>query len=106
MDAYTMIHGKRGMFENQARSERYNISKALFPCNLAEGSPVSPHVIKMMGYIETLAKLGCEFNDDLATDVILYYHKEGHWFRNCKKYFEEQKNKKESETFASGINVI
>jgi hypothetical protein len=31
-------------------------------------------------------------------------HKKGHWFRNCKKYLEEQK--KVSETFASGINVI
>jgi hypothetical protein len=32
---------------------------------------VSPHVIKLMGYIETLIKLGCEIKDDLATDVIL-----------------------------------
>jgi hypothetical protein len=66
-----MIQGLRGMFENQARVERYNISKALFSCKLAEGTPVSPHVIKMMGYIETLDKLGCELKDDLATDVIL-----------------------------------
>jgi hypothetical protein len=29
-----------------------------------------------------------------------------HWFRNCKKYLEEQKKKKGSETSASGINVI
>jgi hypothetical protein len=43
----------RGMFENQARDERYNISKALFTCKLAEGRLVSPHVIKMMDYIET-----------------------------------------------------
>jgi hypothetical protein len=71
MDAYTMIQGLRGMFENQARAERYNISKALFACELAEGSPVSPHLIKMMGYTETLDKLGCELKDDLATDVIL-----------------------------------
>jgi hypothetical protein len=71
MDAYTMIQGLRGMFENQARIERYNISKALFACKLAEGSSVSPHVIKMMGYIETLDKLGCELKDDLVTDVIL-----------------------------------
>jgi hypothetical protein len=59
------------MFENQAMAERYNISKALFACKLAEGSSISPHVIKMMGYIETLDKLGCEFKDDLATDGIL-----------------------------------
>jgi hypothetical protein len=30
----------------------------------------------------------------------------GHWFRNCKKYLEEQKKKKGSETSTSGINVI
>jgi hypothetical protein len=35
VDAYTMIQGLRGMFENQANAERYNISKALFACKLA-----------------------------------------------------------------------
>jgi hypothetical protein len=55
-----MIQGLRGMFENQARAERYNISKALFACKLTKGSLASPHVIKMMGYIETLDKLGWE----------------------------------------------
>ncbi|WVZ85239.1 LOW QUALITY PROTEIN: hypothetical protein U9M48_032186 [Paspalum notatum var. saurae] len=30
----------------------------------------------------------------------------GHWSRNCQKYLEEKKNQKESETYASGINVI
>jgi hypothetical protein len=33
-------------------------------------------------------------------------HKKGHWFRNYKKYLEEQKKKKGSETSASGINGI
>ena len=66
-----MIGGLRGMFENQARVERYNISKSLFSCKLAEGSPVGPHVIKMIGYIETLDRLGSELHDDLAIDVIL-----------------------------------
>jgi hypothetical protein len=186
------------MFENQARAERYNISKALFVYKLAEGSLVSPHVIKMMGYIETLTKLGCEIMDDLGTDMILqslmvsyesfimnfymnviektvvelhgmlkiskdsikknpnhvmmvqkenkkrkhwtprkgkgkkkvfdepssskpkpkgksgpspneecfHCHKKGHWFRNCKKYLEEQKKKKGSETSALCIIFI
>jgi hypothetical protein len=66
-----MIQGLRGMFENLARAERYNILKGLFACKLVEGSPVSPHVIKMMGYIETLTKLGYKIKDDLATYVIL-----------------------------------
>jgi hypothetical protein len=34
-DAHSMIEGLRGMFENQARTERYNISKSLFVCKLA-----------------------------------------------------------------------
>jgi hypothetical protein len=59
------------MFENQARTKRYNISKVLFAYKLTEGSPISPHVIKMMGYIDTLIKLGCEIKDNLATNVIL-----------------------------------
>jgi hypothetical protein len=59
------------MFENQVTAEKYNISKALFACKLVEGSPVSPHVIKMMGYVEILTKLSCEIKDDLPTDVIL-----------------------------------
>jgi hypothetical protein len=66
-----MIQGLRGMFENQARAKRYNISKALFVYKLAVGSPVSSHVIKMMSYIETMDKHGCELKNDLATDVIL-----------------------------------
>jgi hypothetical protein len=66
-----MIHGLCGMFENQVRAEMYNILKALFVCKLVEDSPISPHVIKMMGCIETLTKLGCEIKDDLATYVIL-----------------------------------
>jgi hypothetical protein len=70
VDAYTIIQGLCGMFENQARTEMYNIPNALFLCKLAEGSPMSLHVIKIMGYIETLDKLGCELKDDLATDVI------------------------------------
>jgi hypothetical protein len=198
VDAYTMIQGLCGMFVNQARAERHIISKALFVCKLAEGSPISPHVIKMRCYIETLTKLGCEIKDDLATDMILqsllvsyelfiinfhmsglekimtelhgmlkttkdsikknpkhvmmvqkekkkmkcwtppigkgkekvfdepssskpktkgksgpsleeecfHCHKKGHWFRNYKKYLDEQNKKKGSETFASDINVI
>jgi hypothetical protein len=66
-----MIVGLHGMFENQARAERYNISKSLFSVKLTEGRPISPHMIKTIGYIETLDKLGCELNDDLAIDVIL-----------------------------------
>jgi hypothetical protein len=62
------------MFENQARADRYNILKALFACKLVEGSSVSPHMIKMIGHIETMDKLSYELKDDLANDVILQSH--------------------------------
>jgi len=70
-DAYNMIEGLKGMFESQARVERYNTLKALFGSKLAEGSPVSPHVIKMIGYIEALDRHGIELDPELVTDVIL-----------------------------------
>ena len=68
---YNMIMGLCGMFKNQARVDRFNTSKALFGCKLAEGAPVSPHVIKMIGYIESLQRLGFPLDDNFATDVIL-----------------------------------
>ncbi|KAJ1270543.1 hypothetical protein BS78_06G059800 [Paspalum vaginatum] len=69
LDAFNMIEGLHGMFESQARVEKYNTSKALFGSNLAEGNPISPHVIKMIGHIEALGRLGIE--PELTTDVIL-----------------------------------
>ncbi|KAK8589648.1 hypothetical protein V6N12_024041 [Hibiscus sabdariffa] len=37
---------------------------------MSEESPVGAHVIKMMGYIQTLEKLGFPLKDELATDAI------------------------------------
>nr|AAV85747.1 Integrase core domain, putative [Oryza sativa Japonica Group]AAX92956.1 retrotransposon protein, putative, Ty1-copia sub-class [Oryza sativa Japonica Group]ABA92827.2 retrotransposon protein, putative, Ty1-copia subclass [Oryza sativa Japonica Group] len=71
LDAHTIITGLRNMFEDQARAKRFNTSKSLFACRLAEGNPVSPHVIKMIGYNETLEKLGFPLSQELATDLIL-----------------------------------
>ncbi|KAK8569060.1 hypothetical protein V6N12_007592 [Hibiscus sabdariffa] len=71
MVAYEMIQNLKEIYEGQARQERYETSKALFQCKMSEGSPVGAHVIKMMGYIQTLEKLGFALNDELATDVVL-----------------------------------
>ncbi|KAL4379185.1 hypothetical protein GQ457_02G025820 [Hibiscus cannabinus] len=71
MVAYDMIQNLKEIYEGQARQERYETSKALFQCNTSEGSPVGAHVIKMMGYIQTLEKLGFALNDELAIDVVL-----------------------------------
>ncbi|KAG8501093.1 hypothetical protein CXB51_003174 [Gossypium anomalum] len=71
MVAYDMIEHLKELYQGQASQERFNISKALFQCKLAEGSPVGPHVLKMIGYIESLSKLGFLLSQELATDVIL-----------------------------------
>ncbi|KAL4383441.1 hypothetical protein GQ457_15G018390 [Hibiscus cannabinus] len=71
MVAYEMIQNIKEIYEGQARQERYETSKALFQCKMSEGSPVGAHVIKMMGYIQTLEKLGFALNDELAIDVVL-----------------------------------
>ncbi|KAG8493075.1 hypothetical protein CXB51_010384 [Gossypium anomalum] len=71
MVAYDMIEHLKELYQGQARQERFDISKALFQCKLAEGSPVGPHVLKMIGYIGSLSKLGFPLSQELATDVIL-----------------------------------
>ncbi|KAK8576718.1 hypothetical protein V6N13_015151 [Hibiscus sabdariffa] len=38
---------------------------------MSEGSPVGAHVIKMMGCMQMLEKLGFPLNDELAIDVVL-----------------------------------
>ncbi|KAG8501098.1 hypothetical protein CXB51_003177 [Gossypium anomalum] len=71
MVAYDMIEHLKELYQGQARQEMFDISKALFQCKLAEGSPVGTHVLKMIGYIESLSKLGFSLSQGLATNVIL-----------------------------------
>ncbi|KAK8632173.1 hypothetical protein V6N13_028950 [Hibiscus sabdariffa] len=71
MVAYEMIQNLKEIYEEQARQERYETSKALFQCKMSEGSLVGAHVIKMMGYIQALGKLGFPLNIELAIDVVL-----------------------------------
>ncbi|KAK8986980.1 hypothetical protein V6N11_055297 [Hibiscus sabdariffa] len=71
MVAYEMIQNLKESYEGQARQERYETSKALFQCKMTEGTPVEAHVIKMMGYVQTLEKLGFPLKNELATDLIL-----------------------------------
>jgi hypothetical protein len=45
-------------------------------------------------------------SDPFPDEECFHCHKKRHWFRTCKKYLEEQKRKKQSETYSLGINVI
>src|SRR3954466_9186523 len=66
-----MIVALKDMFQTQARAERYNVAKSFVECKLADGAGVGPHVIKMVGYSQTLEKLGFPLGQELATDFIL-----------------------------------
>ena len=47
---HDMIVVVRDMFQTQAKTERFNVSKAFAETKLAEGASVGPHVIKLVGY--------------------------------------------------------
>ena len=69
--AHDMIVALWDMFQTQARTERFNVSKAFAETKLAEGAPIWPHVIKMVGYTQRLEKLGFPLGQESATDFIL-----------------------------------
>jgi gag-polypeptide of LTR copia-type len=71
MDSYAMIESLKTLFQKQARHERYEVAKELFKCKLAEGNPVGPHVMKMMGHMETLERLNAPVGQELSIDLIL-----------------------------------
>ena len=58
MMAFNIVVQLKNLFQAQARVERYEMTKALHECKMVEGASVSTHVIKMIGYIENLERLG------------------------------------------------
>ncbi|KAK8670083.1 hypothetical protein V6N13_104844 [Hibiscus sabdariffa] len=68
MVIYEIIRNLKEIFERQVYQERYKTSKALFQSKMSDGSPMGAHV---MGYIQTLEKLGFPLKDELATDDIV-----------------------------------
>src|SRR6266540_5915428 len=71
MMAFNIVMQLKKLFQAQARVERYEMTKALHECKMAEDASVSSHVIKMIGYIENLERLRFPYNQDLAIDIIL-----------------------------------
>ena len=69
--AHDMIVALWDIFQTQAKTERFNVSKAFAETKLAEGASVGPHVIKMVGYTQRLEKLCFPLGQELATDFIL-----------------------------------
>ncbi|XP_028246770.1 uncharacterized protein LOC114424105 [Glycine soja] len=62
------------MYDGQSRTTRFQLSKALFRSSLAANEKVEPHVLKIIGLIEQLEKLGCTLGKELSQDLILQSH--------------------------------
>ncbi|XP_017970424.1 PREDICTED: uncharacterized protein LOC108660677 [Theobroma cacao] len=54
MDVQSMILHFRELFDKEGRTERYEISKELFRCKMAEGSSIRPYMLKMIGVLPHL----------------------------------------------------
>ena len=70
-DARSIILHLKEFFDENGRTSRYEISKALYRMRMAEGSSVNDHVLKMIWHIEELARLNLVMDNDLAVDLIL-----------------------------------
>ena len=68
---YYIMDQLKKMFQEQARVERYNVTKNFVGCKMVEGSSVSAHMLKMMSYVEQLEKLECPMDQRLASDIVL-----------------------------------
>ncbi|KAJ9538917.1 hypothetical protein OSB04_031650 [Centaurea solstitialis] len=59
------------MFQTQARTERYDATKAFNECKMVKGTSVSDHIMKMKRHLDHLERLGHPVPLQLATDTIL-----------------------------------
>ena len=71
MDANTIVYHVRELFDEQARSERFEISKLLFRSKIIEGTSPVQHAFKMNGHIERLGHLGFVIDHELSIDLIM-----------------------------------
>ena len=71
LGAYDMIIHLKELFQQQARTERFDTVRALHSCKMEEGGNVSTHVLKMKSHLDHLERLGSKYPLDLATDMIL-----------------------------------
>ena len=69
--AYDMITQLKEMFQQQARTERYETVRALHGCKMEEGGNVSSHVLKMKSHLGHLERLDHPYPLALAPDLIL-----------------------------------
>ena len=68
---FDMVTQLNALYRKQARTERYEITKQLWEWKMVEGSSLSEHVIKLVGYAQRLNALGFAIPTTLGTDILL-----------------------------------
>src|SRR3954465_897738 len=58
------------LYAKHARTERYEVTHAMWNCKMKEGTPVSEHVIKIMRLGQRLTELGFPIPESLGTDIV------------------------------------
>src|SRR3954467_14587092 len=66
--AYEMFQELKLIFQENARTERYEVSNKFYSCKMEENSSVSDHILKMSGYKNHLIQLGVNLPDDSVID--------------------------------------
>src|SRR3954468_3370088 len=68
---FDMVTQLNALYLKQARTEHYEIMKQSWECKMAEGGSISEHVIKLVGYTQSLSALGFVIPMILSTDILL-----------------------------------
>ena len=58
MGAYTIVYHLRELFDEQARSQRFEASKLFFRSKMAKGTSPVQYALKMNGFNEMLGQIG------------------------------------------------
>src|SRR3990170_8540404 len=66
-----MIRELDALYKETAKSERFDIMKALMECKMAVGSSVGEHVVKMIGYAERIKALEFPLPNGHMMDMLL-----------------------------------
>ena len=71
IDVPSILLNLKGLYGEQSRTTRYEISKQLFRVRMSEGTSVQIYILKMIDLITHLGQLDFIMDGELSQDLIL-----------------------------------
>ena len=68
--AYGIMINLKEIFGDQSRASRQEAMRALLNTNMAEGTSVQEHILKMIAYLNKLEILGAEIDGKIQVDIV------------------------------------